>query len=302
LTTLTWIILITLLIPGPLVGLYFLFNRANGIVHTRGRKRRYLLYVPESYDPGLPAPLVISIHGFVQWPAHQRGLSGWNKLADKYGFLVVYPRGSGFPLRWNAGPITNDLVKTQREVDFFSDLLDHLSREFNIDPKRIYVNGMSNGGGMAHLLACTMTGRIAAFGGVAGAYLYPEEVCRPSRPTPWIAFHGREDPVVPYQGGPSRNHHGRILFTSIESWARKWAEYNCCGLEPEIDQITHQITRFVYRRCEDDVEVVLYSIEGGGHTWPGGGWLPVWLTGRTNREINATTLMWEFFERYTSDL
>ncbi|MFU8773882.1 MAG: hypothetical protein ACNA8H_15865, partial [Anaerolineales bacterium] len=84
------------------IGGYRLANQTNGSLVSSGEKRTYLLYVPNSYDPAVPTALVISLHGFVQWPAHLMQMSGWNDLADLYGFIVVYPSGSGFPLRWRA--------------------------------------------------------------------------------------------------------------------------------------------------------------------------------------------------------
>jgi polyhydroxybutyrate depolymerase len=204
-------------------------------------------------------------------------------------------------LRWNAGPPEEGLKKTQGEVEFFHDLIDHLSQTYSIDQDRIYVNGMSNGGGMTHLLACQLTDRIAAFGGVAGAYLYQGDYCQPQNPAPWIAFHGEDDPVVPYQGGSTRDGQGVIQFTAVESWIAEWAEYNRCDPSPEKGKITPEITRFTYGDCDQDVTVVLYKIAGAGHTWPGGGRLPVWLTGKTNQDVNATRLMWEFFQKYSLD-
>lgn len=261
----------------------------NGRITSGGRVRKYLIYVPDSYDPDAPTPLVISIHGFVQWPAHQQSLSGWNQLADEAGFLVVYPRGTGFPLRWNTTLPSDDL-------GFFSDLLDHLERTYNIDPSRIYVNGMSNGGGMSDLLACELSDRIAAIGGVAGAYLYPREDCQPTRPVPVIAFHGVDDQVVPYQGGSSSR---GFYFDPVEDWIRSWAEKNSCSKTPTKVEITENITQLEYSDCDDDTRVVFYSIRGAGHTWPGGEELPVWITGYTNQEINASALMWEFFRDFT---
>lgn len=79
---------------------WLVLNRTNGEIISGGEKRRYLLYVPESYDPAVLTPLVINIHGFAQWPANQMQVSQWNELADQYGFIVVYPSGTGFPLRW----------------------------------------------------------------------------------------------------------------------------------------------------------------------------------------------------------
>ena len=278
--------------------LFYLRNRTNGVVVSGGRRRCYLLYVPDSYHPDQPAPLVISIHGFVQWPAHQARLSGWNQLADREGFLVVYPRGSGFPLRWNAQPIVSAPEKSLVDVRFFADLIDQLSGSYQIDPRRIYVNGMSNGGGMANLLACELPGRFAAFGGVAGAYLCPPEDRKGPRPIPWIVFHGVDDPVVLFQGGESIRHQRTLRFPPIEEWIADWAQANGCSSEPEINRITSQVSRNSYTNCANGVEVVFYRISGAGHTWPGGGFLPRWLTGKTNREINATELMWEFFQRY----
>jgi polyhydroxybutyrate depolymerase len=299
LKTTCWIILSLVFIIVLLGGIFYLSNRTNGQIQSGGQTRRYLLYVPESYQPDSPNPLVISIHGFVQWPAHQQGLSGWNQLADEHGFLVVYPRGTGFPLRWNTGPVSEDPEGSQQEVEFFLDLIEHLSQTYSIDQDRIYANGMSNGGGMTHLLACQLSERIAAFGGVAGAYFYPEEYCQPLNPTPWIAFHGVDDPIVPYQGGPSQGRHADIQFPAIETWMRRWADQNSCDPDPETVEITPGITRFSYSGCDQDVEVTLYRIAGAGHTWPGGGKLPVWLTGTTNQDIDATALMWEFYQQYS---
>ncbi|HSM25842.1 MAG TPA: hypothetical protein VK856_13345 [Anaerolineaceae bacterium] len=75
-------------------------NRSDGQIMTPEGERKYLLHVPESYDGEQPTPLVISIHGFAEWPAHQMKLSRWNELAEEENFIVVYPRGTEFPLRW----------------------------------------------------------------------------------------------------------------------------------------------------------------------------------------------------------
>ncbi len=274
--------------------------RTNGKIISSGRTRKFLIYVPESYDPEMPTPLVFSIHGFVQWPNHQRAMTGWNDLADEYGFLVVYPQGTGFPLRWNASPIYGDTKSMDEELQFFADLIDHLERTYNIDPSRVYANGMSNGAGMTDLLACELSDRFAGVGGVAGAYLFPQEDCHPSRPVPVIAFHGVDDPVVPYLGGPSPRD-DRLFFPAVEDWAKNWALMNSCDNSPEKIQITEDIMRMTYSVCEGEAPVIFYRVEGAGHTWPGGEKLPVWITGPTNRDINASALMWEFFSEYPAE-
>ena len=195
----TWILTLGVCASVLFLGLFLLRNWTNGSVMTGGKRRRYLIYIPSTYEVAKPYPLVFCYHGFVQWPTHQQRLSGWNRLADKYGFLVVYPRGSGFPLRWNAHLSRRNPISSEQDRDFFTDLLDHLSRSYAIDPTRVFLNGMSNGAGLSHMLACHFGSRIAAFGGVAGAYLYPREVVPFCPRIPVIAFHGTDDPVVPFQ-------------------------------------------------------------------------------------------------------
>ncbi len=192
---------LAVLIPLGVIVFYMTLNRTNGTIQSSGIARKYLLYVPKSYDKTKPTPLVISIHGFIEWPAHQMQISHWNKLADEHGFIVVYPSGTGIPLRWDAFPRAGGGNDGLRDVTFISDLIDKLEGDYNIDPTRIYANGLSNGGGMSFLLACKLADRIAAIGGVAGAYSTPWSECSPSRPVPVIAFHGDADPIVPYEGG-----------------------------------------------------------------------------------------------------
>ena len=158
---------------GGLVGaLYFELHRANGEVLTGGQKRAYLLHVPKTIPSNRPMPLVICLHGFAEWPAHLMRLSHWNQLADEFGFLVVYPRGSGFPFRWRCMSRFNQPEEVQQDVQFISDLIDQLKKEYRIDEARIYANGLSNGGGMSFLLACSFLSelrRLAAWGSLHAA-------------------------------------------------------------------------------------------------------------------------------------
>ena len=279
--------------------IYLLSNKTNGQIETAGGLRNYLVYVPESYNPNHPAPLVISIHGFVEWPAHQQSLSGWNALADENGFIVVYPQGTGFPLRWNSQPSEDDPEAMNRDVQFFSDLIDALSQSYNIDQSRIYANGMSNGGGMTYLLACELSDRIAAIGGVAGAYGYPWELCNPSRPMPVIGFHGKNDSIVPYNGGSTDSGNFEHVFPPVSEWASNWGKTNGCDENPETIPPIGAVSGFRYTNCDGEAEVIFYTVEDGGHTWPGGEPLPEWIAGFTNQDISATELMWAFFSKYS---
>jgi len=272
-------------------------NRTNRTIFSSGEKRKYLLYVPESYNPDLPTPLVITIHGFAQWPANQMKVSQWNELADQYGFIVVYPSGTGFPLRWRVSEDPAHPGGPAKEIAFYADLITKLEIEYNIDPTRIYANGLSNGGGMSLLLACQLSDRIAAIGSVAGEYLFNWADCQQQRSVPAIFFHGQVDEIVPYEGGPSERFDQP--FPYIPKFVDAYAKKNSCVLTPINMLETTNIRGIQYSSCNQGAYVIFYTIADGGHTWPGGSPLPKWITGKTSQEIDATQLMWDFFKGYS---
>ena len=270
---------------------FYRANRDNGSFVSSGEQRDYLLYVPRSYDRRTPTPLVISMHGAGLWGAAERETSKWNDLADKEGFIVVYPSGvGGKGVRiWRAEPGPG----LMKDVRFISELIDTLKTSYNIDSTRIYANGLSNGGGMSFALSCTLSNRIAAVGLVAAAQTLPWRWCTDHRAVPMIAFHGTADPEVPYNGGSSWV--SPRPFPSTPKWAANWAQKNGCLPDPIESTVAADVTRRAYTGCAGDADVVLYTVEGGGHTWPGGTPLPEWFVGRTTRSIDATRLMWAFF-------
>jgi polyhydroxybutyrate depolymerase len=267
-----------------------------------GSERCYHLYAPPGYNPAQPAPVVVSFHGFMSNPNSHALISGWHKLAEQEGFLVVYPQGTSFPLRWDAGsawgaPGVND-------VQFFRDMVDDIAKVAAIDRSRVYVNGFSNGGGMAVRIGCEAAGEVAALGSVAGAVVEIEE-CSPSRPVPVMAYHGTADPVVPYEGGDMQGWLLRwgagvvdapVYFVGAEDWVSLWAAENGCDLTPDVIPAQGDASGIRYTGCDQDAEVSLYTIDDGGHTWPGG-W-PIPAVGKTSTDINATEEMWQFFQRY----
>lgn len=266
-------------------------NLNNGSIVSSGEKREYLLYVPKSYDSTTPTPLVISMHGGWGWPVMQRDLSKWNRLAESRGFIVAYP--SGLERVWR---VVHRGPGVEKDVRFISDLIDALEKAYNIDPTRIYANGLSNGGGMAFVLSCTLSDRIAAVGMVAAAQMLPWSWCTDRRPVPMISFHGTADRVVPYEGGTSWVWDGS--FPDVSEWAANWARRNRCGPDTVESAVAADVTRRDYKDCADDAAVVLFTIHGGGHTWPGGGPLPEWFLGPTSRSVDATREMWAFFQEH----
>jgi len=272
-----------------------LANRTNGQITTSaGEQRSYYLYVPESYDPAVPTALILSMHGYADWPAHHMDTTRWNDLADEYGLIVVYPSGTRFPMRWRASNLSNEPSTSTEDIVFLSELIDTLQAGYNIDPRRIYANGLSNGAGMSFVLSCNLSERIAAIGLVAGAYLYPWESCNPARPVPAIVFHGTADPIVPFEGGPSRSFD--LDFPYIPDWVDVLADRNGCSGEPRALPARGQVSGVEYTGCAADV--VFYTINEGGHTWPGGVPLPEGITGVTSTEIDATREMWDFYQQH----
>jgi poly(3-hydroxybutyrate) depolymerase len=269
-------------------------NRTNGVLVSSGVEREYLLHVPKSYDPARPTPLVISLHGGAMWPAAQMETSRWNAVADAQGFLVVYPAGSGSGRMrvWHMGSEPDGVA----EVRFISDLIDALQARYNIDPRRVYADGLSNGGGMAFVLSCTLSDRIAAVGLVGSAQLLPWEWCRDERPVPMVNFHGTEDRFTPYHGGQSPA--APDPFPDVTSWTANWARRNRCTGKAAESRVAPDVTRLEYSGCADDASVVLYTIHGGGHTWPGGGQLPEWFAGRTSNGVHASLEAWRFFSAH----
>src|SRR5262249_55073576 len=151
-----------------------------------------------------------------------------NQKADKAGFIVVYPDGTGVNktfLFWNAGGITAAAVKLPNDVAFVDKLLDDLSKVVNVDTKRVYATGMSNGAMMAYRLAAELSERIAAVAPVAGTMAVPE--CKPKRPVPILHFHGTEDTLVPFKG-INKNVAALIKFRSVEDSVKSWVKVNGC--------------------------------------------------------------------------
>jgi polyhydroxybutyrate depolymerase len=290
---------LALLCLAPVVALvetvaFHIRNRNNGTMIVAGEEREYLLHVPNSYDSTRATSLVISMHGAGGWPAQLRDISGWNQLADEHGFIVVYPSAVGD--RGTRAWRLSDGPGLAKNVQFISDLIESLESAYNIDPNRIYANGLSAGGGMSFALSCTLWERIAAIGTVASARVLPWSWCAEDGPLPMIAFHGTEDPVVPYAGGTTWI--GDVTFPKVEEWTAKWARRNGCSAQAIDSPLSADVTRRDYEGCADGADVVLFTLRGAGHTWPSGEPLPEWLLGPTPDSVDATREMWAFFQAH----
>lgn len=295
------VVLLCLSAPAALVlahaAQHYFATRWSGTVLSGGREREYILHVPPGHDRSKSSALVISLHGGMNWPASQMRISQWNRVADEHGFLVAYPAGGGGgPRVWRI-PGGRGPSRTS-DVAFISDLIDKLAAEHNVDPARIYVNGLSQGGGMSFALSCELPDRVAAVGLVAAAHFLPFEWCGDRRPKPMIAFHGTGERETPYHGGIVPWLAPGHRFPSIPEFTAKWARRNGCAAAAVESAVAADVTRLEYPGCAANAPVILYRIEQGGHTWPGGTELPQWLVGPTSHGIDASRAMWEFFREH----
>jgi polyhydroxybutyrate depolymerase len=246
-----------------------------------GVARHYVLHVPTGYPGNAPVPLLLNFHGYGSNSREEEALSGTSVKADHEGFIVVYPDGIG--KAWHTGPETGGVQDRQ----FIRDLIASLEAQYNIDPKRIYATGLSNGGGMTDRLGCEMADLIAAIAPDSGAYNFWQN-CHPSRPMPVLAFHGLDDNVVPYNGGTPQ-----AMEPPIQEWAAAWASHDGCMAEPMKSTPIDTVTVQNWSGCQGNAEVILYTLAKHGHSWPGS---PVMPRAITSQAVNATDLMWEFFK------
>ncbi len=274
------------------------------VVTADGQTRSYVVHVPPGYRPDEPAPVVLAFHGAGINARMMMLISGLNKKADEAGFIAVYPNGSGLAnlvLTWNAGGLPERFTdRRPDDVAFTAALLDDLAEVVNVDPKRVYATGMSNGGMMCYRLAAELSDRIAAIAPVCGTLALDD--WKPARPVPVMHFHGTADRIVPFDG-PNDSMSKVLSLKSVEETIRLCAAANGCPREPETVQLPDAVgdgttvVRSTYAPCRDGAEVVLYTVEGGGHTWPGQP-PPNRFLGKSTKNIAANDLMWAFFERH----
>jgi polyhydroxybutyrate depolymerase len=229
-------------------------------------KRDYLMHVPASYTGRAAVPLVLDFHPLLMDAAYQRTNSGYAALADKEGFIVAYP--DGVDPAWNVGPCCTK----ERSVDdlgFAKALVAKLKTEACVDAKRVYAVGFSNGGGMAHHVACNAADVFAAVAPASFDLLVEaEQPCHPVRPISVLAFRSTNDNIVPYAGGASSPPTallgytlGQIHFLGAQGTFTHWAELNKCTDTPGDSGMGCK----TYKQCAAGVEVTLCTSPSDGH-------------------------------------
>lgn len=269
-------------------------------------ERSYLLHLPAGYDSTRQWPLVFMLHGGGGSAVAAAKLTGFSRMADTAGFIVVYPEAVN--RHWNDGRRVRLFRAHREEVDdvgFFAALGDRLARDLAVDTTRVFAAGISNGGMMCHRLGCELSGRIAAIAPVAASMPAPlVDNCRPERPVSVLAISGTADPLVPYDGGSVGLIRKRGRVVSVDRAIAAWVIANGCTVGPDTSLLPDndpddgtRVRRQTWTGGRDGSEVVLFTVEGGGHTWPGGAARPRQF-GPTSRDIDAAELIWQFFQQH----
>jgi polyhydroxybutyrate depolymerase len=292
-------------------------------VRSGGLTRTCLVHVPARAGQG-PLPVVINYHGGGSNAAQLRGYSRMNLTADRHGFAVVYPNGTGVVpgqrllLTFNAGRCCPPAsLADVDDVGCTEAMIALLAERISVDSRRIYATGMSNGGMMAHRLAAD-SDLVASIAPVAGQLNVT--TFAPRRAVPVMAFHSVDDIRAPYGGGRSRvidpgsggdgagsprRPRYRGVFPPVEDGIRRWAAHDGCPAEPVIGSVVtgargsvnegQTVTRIRYGPGRDGSEVVLFRLTGAGHVWPGSPVALPRLLGRPTTLIDANEEMWRFF-------
>jgi polyhydroxybutyrate depolymerase len=256
--------------------------RTDPVVAAGATHRAYRVHIPAGYQPRVAVPAVLFFHGSGGSAAAIDATSGLSDLADRRGFLAVYPQGlgeSGSASWADAGRIDDGID----DLRYAAELLDDLQGRLCVDPRRIYAGGFSSGGAMTAWLGCELAGRIAAFAVISGAASTEPGGCHPARAVSILDVHGTADSVVPFGGRPATTERpfGR---RSIPTWLATWAARDDCGEHPVVFVDTRQVTGERWTGCRDGAQIVAYRINGGGHAAP-----------RTIAGHAIAEVLWSFF-------
>ncbi|HWU65664.1 MAG TPA: PHB depolymerase family esterase [Methylophilus sp.] len=269
-------------------------------VTINGDKRPYLVHVPMQSKAGQALPMVLVLHGGLGNMQVQANERFYHQVsaAEKYGYIVVFPNGySRFPggkfATWNAGNCCGPAVKKQSDdVAVIRAIIQEMQQRANVDAKRIFVDGMSNGGMMSYRLACELSETVSAIASVAGTDNTQD--CQPARPVAVLHIHAKDDDHVPFNGGKGQQSMADVSFNSVAATVQKWVQLNQANAQAE------RIVEVAGAYCEIHrgglAPVQLCVTETGGHSWPGGSKPRGGTAGST--AISANDVIWQFFNDY----
>jgi polyhydroxybutyrate depolymerase len=285
-------------------------------VRHDGRSRSYLVHVPRRSSPR--TPVLLAFHGGGGWASNFQGYSELDALADREGFLVVYPNGSGpLPRRlltWNAGDgcCGYAMERSVDDVGFAVAVVADLERRTAIDRRRIYATGHSNGGIMSHRLAAERPDFVAAIAPVACSLDLRDFA--PARGVPVMQIHSVDDPRALYDGGlgpPFPGTDNRVFHQPVRAGLDRWAAANGCRAAPDTVDVRrggagtaiagHTAVKLVWRGCRDGAEVAHWKLTVAGHAWPGNAPPPgsEAIAGPQTTIVYAAEEVWAFVSRFS---
>ena len=281
-------------------------NEETGFVEERviehgGLERSFLIYVPTNIKEN--APLVVAIHGYTSSAKTLMGYSGINQVADKEGFLVAYPQGTKDSRDNNFFNVGYEFHSDSKvnDVNFIREIVLNLTKDYKLNSKRVFATGMSNGGDMSYLLACTSSDLFTAVAPVAGVMMKDTlENCNPVKKIPIFEIHGTKDSISKFEGDMNNEDKWGAYYdlpSTIEFWVNKHAlnEKETIQLENKNTEDGTTITFERYWSDESQREFWFYIINDGNHTWPG----MTGLFSRTaNQDINSAEEIWKFFSKF----
>ena len=279
------------------------------VIHE-GVEREYIIHVPENLNQD--SPIVFVIHGYTGSAEGIAAYTGMNNIAEREGFIAVYPQGtidSNGNTFFNVGYEFND-DSPINDVSFIRELVRSISQEFNLKRKKAFATGMSNGGDMSYLLACTSSDLFKAVAPVAGVLMKGlKDSCELSSPVPIFEIHGTADKISLFEG--DLNNEGGWgayydLPSTIDFFAERYQLTNKSVKQTISKESGADYDIFFERHWSDDLEeeVWMYRIEDGRHVWPGikfNWWdnpLAWYYFGSGNEDINASEEVWAFFKKY----
>lgn len=283
------------------------FNIIRKEIVLDGLTRVYRVQIPASYDGKKPVPLLFVLHGGGGTGERIPKFTGFGDLCEKKGFVTVYP--DGYKNVWNIA--SGLFLFGVDDIKFFKVMIEQILSQYRIDKTLIYAAGISNGAMMCFTLACRMSDSFAAIAAVSGNLPVILMQEKPEDSVSVLIINGTDDPIVPYNGGSIKvfgRERGRVLST--EETLNFWIKANNCIQQISVDNPPDTVKddgSYVeikaFRNLLNGVEVMLYSIKGGGHTWPGAvQYLPEYIIGKTNKDINASEKIWEFFSKHKKDI
>lgn len=260
-------------------------------------ERTWDINLPINYRDDVNWPLVFEFHGSGSSPTEQAKISGLRAIAEEEGFILVRPKAAYY--RPNSEYVTWNVDLHDSDIDdvlFVQELIKYLSAQYSIDSSRIYATGFSGGGRMSSRIACDLSEQIAAIAPVGGIR-FPEN-CAASRSIPVLTFHGILDMVNHYE---LQNDSPPYWRMGVEEALSGWIENNKCNINPINESVSESTNKRVYQDCVANSEIHFYLTTDAGHTWPGSNQEEFFTEiglGKTEKAINASELIWEFFSEF----